>query len=363
MSIDSLPKRSRFLINLAAFIVVVAGMRAAAPILMPFFLATFIAIICWPPMYWMHRRGLPDWLAVTAVVIGIIMVMIGLGVFVGTSVDSFGKNLPEYQSRLKQNMSGLFTWLNDEGIHLSYGVVSEYLDPSKIMGFAAKTITGFGNVFADAMLILFTVIFILFEGFILPDKLASAFGSPHPMEHFDNFLNSVKRYLSIKTFTSFLTGVFIAVWLWMLDVDYPVLWGLVAFLLNFIPNIGSILAALPAVLLALVQHGIAGSLYAMLGYGIVNLVAGNIIEPRMMGQGLGLSTLVVFLSLIFWGWVFGSIGMLLSIPFTMIVKIALENDEDTRWIAVLLGSADKPSITLPPVEELEQITESVNLDQ
>jgi predicted PurR-regulated permease PerM len=125
---------------------------------------------------------------------------------------------------------------------------------------------------------------------------------------------------------------------WACEVDYPVLWGVLAFLLNYVPNIGSILAGIPAVLLGFLQHGSLTALVLISGYAGVNIVMGNLIEPRFMGRGLGLSTLIVFLSLIFWGWVLGPVGMLLSIPLTMIVKIALESNKDTAWISVILGS-------------------------
>jgi predicted PurR-regulated permease PerM len=124
----------------------------------------------------------------------------------------------------------------------------------------------------------------------------------------------------------------------IIGVDFPILWGLLAFLLNYIPSIGSIIAAIPAVLLALIQLGIGEALFAGLGYLVVNFVMGNIIEPRFMGSSLGISTLVVFLSLVFWGWVFGPIGMLLSVPLTMSIKIALDSKENTLWLSTLLSS-------------------------
>jgi AI-2 transport protein TqsA len=122
----------------------------------------------------------------------------------------------------------------------------------------------------------------------------------------------------------------------LIGVDFAPTWGLLAFLLNFIPNIGSIIAAVPAILLALIQLGLPSALLTLLGYLVVNITIGNFLEPRVMGRSLGLSTLVVFLSLLFWGWVLGPIGMVLSVPLTMIAKIALAANEDTRWLAVLL---------------------------
>ena len=125
---------------------------------------------------------------------------------------------------------------------------------------------------------------------------------------------------------------------WALGVDFPLLWAMLAFLLNYIPTIGSIIAAVPAVLIALVQLGPGEASATAIGFVGINMVFGNIIEPRLMGYGVGVSPLVVFIGLFFWGWVFGPIGMLLSVPLTMTLKLALESDKRTRWIAILIGS-------------------------
>ena len=150
--------------------------------------------------------------------------------------------------------------------------------------------------------------------------------------------DNVRRYLALKTLISLTTGVLVALWLRIIGVDYALLWGLLAFLLNYIPSIGSFIAAIPAVMLAFLQLGPGDGTLTLIGYLVINTAIGNFIEPRVMGEGMGLSTLVVFLSLIFWGWVLGPVGMLLSVPLTMILKIVLEANDDTRWMAVLLGS-------------------------
>ena len=143
--------------------------------------------------------------------------------------------------------------------------------------------------------------------------------------------------MAIKTLISLATGVIVTLMLLIIGVDYPLLWGLLAFVLNFVPNIGSIIAAVPAVLLAVIQLGVIYALITAMAYFILNLFMGNVIEPRFMGRELGLSTLVVFLSLLFWGWLLGPVGMLLSVPLTITARIALDSRDDTRWIAILLG--------------------------
>jgi predicted PurR-regulated permease PerM len=156
-------------------------------------------------------------------------------------------------------------------------------------------------------------------------------------------LSSINRYMVIKTLASLATAFFIWIWLWYLGLDFAILWGLIAFLLNFIPFVGAILMAVPAVLLALVQTDIQTTLLVALGYLVVNTAIGSILEPRFMGKGLGISTLAVFLSLLFWGFVFGTVGVFLSVPLTMVLIIALDASPRTRPIAILLGPDQTPA--------------------
>ena len=181
----------------------------------------------------------------------------------------------------------------------------------------------------------------LFEASSLSHKLHLALDDPQArLKQIDQFLASVNNYLAIKTLVSIATGVIVSIMLWAFGLDFFLLWGVLAFLLNYIPNIGSIIAAVPAMSLAVLQLGPAAAGFIGLGYLTINTVMGNVVEPRYLGRGLGLSTLVVFISLIFWGWLLGTVGMLLSVPLTMVIKIALENSAEGHWFAVLLSSED-----------------------
>ena len=195
---------------------------------------------------------------------------------------------------------------------------------------------------SNGFLIILTVIFILAEAASFYPKLRAVLNNPdRDLAHFGRITGTMNRYIAIKTSVSVLTGLLVTTFLWILNVDFPVLWGLVALLLNFIPTIGSIIAGVPPVLLALVQLGPTEALLVVAGFFAVNTIVGNVLEPRYMGRGLGLSALVVFLSLIFWGWLLGPVGMLLSVPLTMSAKIALEASPGTLWLARLLAPAQE----------------------
>ena len=329
----------RFLLGAAAFVIVIAGMKAADTIVIPFLVSLFAAVLCGPPVFWLSRKGLPQWLAMVVVAAAIMGVGLGMAAVVGNSINGFMLQLPAYQARLQELIAATIAWLNQQGVSLTGQLLRDVADPAGIMAMLALLASGLGALVANTLFILLTVIFMLIEASGFPAKLRAALGEAHSIElpDFSRFAASLQHYLVIKTWMSLATGVGAALWVALLGVDFPVLWGLLAFLLNYVPNIGSILAAVPPVLLAMLQYGVKSALLVTLGYVVLNVVFGSVIETRLMGRGVGLSTLVVFLSLVFWGWVLGPVGLLLSIPLTMAAKILLETSDDTRWMAILLG--------------------------
>jgi AI-2 transport protein TqsA len=332
------PKAPALLI-LASFIIVVAGMKAASSILVPFFLAVFIAVICAPPLFWLQRKGVPKILALALILVAILIVGLVFGALIGPSLNHFLRSLPDYQDRLSAHIITLLSWLREKGVNIPQEEMAGTFHPGWMMGLAGSILSALSSVLTDAFLILLTVVFILLEAADLPKKLAVVLKNPvRSLSTIEKFSQSAKRYLVIKTVISAAVGLVIWIWLLILGVDYPVLWGTLSFLLNFVPNIGAIIAALPVALLALVQLGVGSALLTILGFVVVHIVVGNIIEPKLTGRGLSLSALVVFLSLVFWGWVLGPIGMILSVPMTSLVTIALESYEETRGLAFMLGS-------------------------
>jgi len=333
-------RMQRILLTLAAFIVVVAGMRAAQDLLIPFLLSLFIAIVVTPLLNWLRGKGIPTGVAILLIILLIILAGFLIAVLVGTSLTDFSNSLPAYQKGLQAKTSELLAFLETKGVEIMDETFLEFINPGAAMRMTSRLLTGLGNLLGDTFLILLVVVFMLLEAANFGAKMERAVepGSPS-IDRSSVFLDNIKRYMVIKTWTSLGTGVIVTVWLTIWGVDYAILWGLLTFLFNYIPNIGSIIAAVPPVLLALLQLGPWTALAVGLGYLAVNMVIGSFLEPRLMGRGLGLSTLIVFLSLLFWGWVLGPVGMLLSVPLTMSMKIALASFEETEWISTLLGSS------------------------
>jgi len=324
-----------------AIVVVIYGMQSARAILVPFLVAVFLAVICTPVMRALERIRIPTGLAVTLVVLLIIGLVTLAGMFVGGSIAEFTDRLPFYEQRLNEQLTEYAAELDQE---VTVTSLLEMIQPGAAMGLVATLLNGLQGLFANFFLIMFTVIFLLLEASSLPGKMQlvirAAHGNP---EYFKRFTNGVQRYLGIKTIVSMGTGLAVGLLTLAFGLDFPLLWALLAFALNYVPNIGSLIAAIPAVLLAVVQFGLMQAAMIAVGYFAINITLGGVLEPRVMGRGLGLSTLVVFLSLVFWGWVLGPVGMLLSVPLTMTAKIALEASERTAHIALLLGSADPVS--------------------
>lgn len=347
---NSFSSVSRALIVTAALIIIIAGMKQSASLIVPFLLSVFIAIISFPLMCKLQLAGIPKGISLMLVILLVIAIGVGVTLLVGSSITDFGQMMPVYQQKISAEWVHVLQWLNAHGVSVT-DTVKDVIDPAAAVGLVSSILKGFGNVLADSFLIILTVIFILVEAAGLTQKFLFLDNKGDTRELTDGmpedkvyqptfsqvFVEKVRNYMSMKTIISMLTGVVIGVALWIIGVDYPVLWGVLAFMLNFVPNIGSIIAAVPAVMLTIVQLGVTPALLVAMVYAAVNIIVGNVIEPKYMGKGLGLSTLVVFVSLVFWGWVLGPVGMLLSVPLTITVKLALDSKPETQWLGHLLG--------------------------
>ncbi len=326
----------KFWVILAAIVIVVAGIKASASIVTPLLLALFVTAICYGPYVWLKKKGLPETLALVVVVLATgILLTLFLG-FIGTSISAFAEKLPFYEERFQQYWSSINIWLVNAGIIDKNFGLEEHISPASIMSLTGNVFEGFSNLLIDSVLILLVVIFMLMESTLFIKKMNVI--KPQSLLKIDEIINKLNKYTVTKTITSFATGVCITISLSIIGVDFPILWGTLAFLLNFIPNIGSAIAAIPAIMLALVQLGLPSAIITTVAYVAINGLIGNIIEPRIMGRNLGLSPLVVLISLIFWGWALGTVGMLLATPLTILLKITFDNMEETKHFGLMLGN-------------------------
>ena len=328
-----------YLLTAAAFVIVVAGMSAAARILVPFLLAIFVAVICAPLYQAMTRRRVPASLAILGIVLVMLAAVLVMAGVLERAINSISGRLLQYQAALFAQMDKLWQWLEAYGVEVPDATLREYFDPQWLLRHLGTVASTLGDVLVTTFIIVIVAIFILLEGSALPDKIRGVDGlSFETWTRLRQIVADVRRYMFLKTVMSLLTGALIALWLLVLGVEFPILLGVLAFALNYIPTIGSIVAAVPGILLAFVEFGLGTAALTTLGYIVINIGISNGIEPRYLGHGLGLSPLVVILSVLFWGWVLGPMGMLLAVPLTMTVKIALDSSDDTRWMAVLMSA-------------------------
>lgn len=358
---------ARFLFIAACIVVVVFGLRLARPVLLPFALALFLSVLSLPVMIWLQRR-MPAALAVLVTVL-INVAGLGLMIFVGTqSVTELQDRLPVYLRRFQAIQESWIESLEARGFAAAREYLNlELIDPVALLNFATDSLTRVAGLLSSAVLVLLIMYFMLSEATVFPKKVRAMFRHRTLASgRVAKIIKEVQVYLRIKFLVSLATGVLLGLWCWFMEVDFPLLLGLTAFVLNFVPTIGSAIASVPAVLLALIQLGPGHAVLVGLGYLGVNLIIGNILEPNLMGRRLGLSTLVVLLSLVFWGWLWGPVGALLSVPLTMVVKIWLENTEDLRWMAVLLDknpprvleAGPGPMLEMPPNARARTVRES-----
>jgi len=332
-----------FFVVAASVIIVLAGLKIASPIVVPFLLSLFIAIVLSPAYNFFNKKGLPNGISLLIVISFLVLFFVFVGKLLGSSAVEFNANLDFYTQQLSANFHGVVETAKSFGIEIPEQDLQNVFNPKIIMGFATNILQSMSSLVTNGFVILLTVVFMLLESDTFVSKVTFINSKSEASSHINTILTQIKEYMVLKALISLLTGFIIYIGLLLIGTDYPFLWAVLAFMLNFIPNIGSIIAAVPAVLLTFVGLDAMSAVMVATLYVVVNVVIGSVIEPKVMGNGLGLSTLVVFLSLLFWGWLLGIVGMLLSIPLTIMAKITLNASEDTRWIAVLLGTGSNIS--------------------
>ncbi|SFR15046.1 MULTISPECIES: AI-2E family transporter [unclassified Enterobacter] len=335
------------LLKLASLVIILAGIHAAADIIVQLLLAAFFAIVLNPLVTWFLRRGVKRPVAITIVVVVMMIVLTALFGVLAASTNEFITMLPKYNKELTRKIFYLQDSLPFLHLHMSPERMLQRMDSDKMMTFATALMTQLSNAMASIVLLVMTVVFMLFEVRHLPYKLRFALSNPQiHIAGLHRALKGVSHYLALKTLISLWTGVIIWLGLMLMDIQFALMWGVLAFLLNYVPNIGSVISAIPPMIQALLFNGVYEFVLVGILFLVVHMVLGNMVEPRMMGHRLGMSTMVVFLSLLVWGWLLGPVGMLLSVPLTSVCKIWMETTKGGSKLAILLGPG-RPKSRLP----------------
>lgn len=346
---------SRLLLTLASAVAILAGMRAAASVIGPVALALLITVAWSPASTWLQRKG---WPPIVASLTGTLIAIVGLALLVlliWSSLLQLQENLPEYEPRvaaLRESLNGLLARLPFETSNL---MDAESLQPQALVGYALKFMGGITSTAGNLGILVLIMAFLMIESVRYPRKLRDAFhATGDTIQRLDDFVQRMRSYVQINTLFGLMAGVANTALLLALGVDLAIFWGVLSFLLSFLPNIGFVLALAPPALLALLQFGFARALMVVAGFTVINFVIDNVIKPRYFGGSLDISPAVIVISLVFWGWLLGPVGALLAVPLSICVRLLVESFDESRWIGHLMsdqGTPPKPATSEPATSD------------
>ncbi len=332
-------QKPHIFIILASLVIIIAALKLASKVFIILFLAIIFASLLSPIVLVLQKLKFPK---IVALIFTLVLVFVMLILFfniLSNSASEFMHYLPSYQQKLLNLSQKVDEFFIKYDLNLDVKSILENLNFSSLFSITTQTAFKIGNFLSTLVLVLIGTFFLLAESSNFNSKIEQLFSkNKNAIKAVEYFSTTVKKYFFIKVFTSALTGSLVALMLYFFEINYWVLWGFLAFLLNFIPVIGSIIAAIPAILLSLIEANISTTLWLIVGYLLINNLISNVLEPKIMGDGLGLSPSIIFFSLIFWGYVFGPVGMFLAVILTMSLKIALDSNEETKHIAKFLGN-------------------------
>ena len=329
----------RVMVVFAATVIVLVGIRLGAPILNPILFALVLSLLFSPVYSWLKRRGLPSPLALVIMLLVIGAVFMGLFFILGVSISRFSERVGFYTSQLNSQLGDLDDLL--ERLGLSNVDLRDVVKPNALAGALGAILSGVAGFLSDLFLILMIMLFLLGEGSAMMGRLRAGAGRDNPqVERLTTVGRSVVRQFGLRAVVNLVTGAGVSVLLFLLGVDFPLLWGILTFFLSFVPYIGLVLAVTPAVVLALAEFGVSRAVLVIAGVIVINVLAENVLSPVMMGRGLNISPTIVFLSFILWAWLLGGPGAFLALPITLFVAVMLDTFPETRWLASLMGISD-----------------------
>ncbi len=349
-------------VMLACAVIIIFGMKYAAEIITPILLAFVLAQIFLPMETWLISKGWKPWLAL---VLTLIVMLLVLGMIVSaavTSIAQFINQIPEYEVGIEsmvENALNWFTNLSLENVNLPFNLPEGFelnlnLDPMQLINFESfdissvvnlstdllgNVLSALANTFSNWIVIALLIAFMLADFHNLDERLERAFKNTSQVETITSMTRSLRKYVSLTTYIGVLTGVVNAVFLIILGVDFAILWGLLGFLMNYIPNLGIWISIIPPTILAFLEFGWQRGLIVVIGFTVINNVLENVFKPKMMGDNLNISPLFIMISLVLWSFVLGPLGTILAIPMTLIItRLVLESSLETQWLAVLMSA-------------------------
>jgi AI-2 transport protein TqsA len=330
------PSFLRVMLLLAATVVVLVGMRLGAPILNPFQFAVVLSLLFSPIYAWLRRHRIPTPLALLIMLVGLTLLFGGIFLLLGVSIARFSGDIGSYTGQLNGQVDNLQDLAKSLG--LSNVDIRDAVKPSALTEAIGAVLGGLADFLSDIFLILLITLFLLAEGPAMMGRLRASAGSDHPqLKSMMTFGHSVVRQLGLRAIVNLATGAGVVILLWVLGVDFPLMWGILTFFLSFIPWIGLPIAVAPAVVLALAEYGLDRALLVIAGVVVINILAENLLSPMLMGRGLSISPTVLFLGFIFWAWLLGGPGAFLAAPLTIFLVLMFETFPETRWLASLMG--------------------------
>jgi AI-2 transport protein TqsA len=373
----------RMLLLIAASFIVIGGLKASASFFVPILLSFFIATVSFPITNWLRQHRVPRSLAVLLTVLVDFAFLAGVVVIAVILVGDFGEKwskmgddgrLP-YKTLVEQKIGdfsdSVVVQLEKREVTDAREKVDNYLgsmlleqldqiDFKQAWSLGTGVVGRVASFLGTSFFVMLTTIFMLTEARMFSRRLTAICEAKGPdFERLLSATKDVQRFLGIKTVISLVTGLLAGFLCWMADLDFFILWGILAYFLNYIPVIGSIIAGVPPTILALILYGGPQAMAVATGYTAINVFLGNFVEPMLMGSRFGLSTLMVIMSVVFWGWVWGPVGMLLAVPLTMLFKVAMLHTEDFRWLAVAMSKEDRTNVT-EHVRELREAVEATS---
>jgi predicted PurR-regulated permease PerM len=343
-------KSTQMVFNIAAMMVVVSGLKAAAEVLIPVAYAFFLAVLSYPLMRGLMNKKVPNVLALL-ITLGINLMVIAGAVTMGVQLLlGLKKDLPSYVGSLKQYWANVLHWLEEHGASSLKETLETFVNMNNLETLALKidfsqsfhaVLGGLGSavtVLVAFVMVLVLMMFVLMEAPGTRKRLVAIREAGGPdITGLSRSASDIQKFLLVKTLISALTGVLAGVLCSLFGLQYPILWAILAFVLNYVPAVGSTAASIPAILEALAQRGPEFALVVAVGYGGINFLLDNFVQPTLLGRKFGISALVIILSVIFWGWVWGPMGMFIAVPLTMVIKVLLDQSDEYRWVAVAMS--------------------------